>query len=96
MIDDSLSECCFQKVSALFALGASTNADWSNSASWSPSRKFPQEKPQKEVAQKCLGQMGHARAAGALRACLEQEPEAAKESQLPVRANTRLGKCASF
>ena len=56
----------------------------------------PQEKPHKEVAQKCLGQMGHARAAGALRACLEQEPEAAKESQLPVRANTRLGKCASF
>ncbi|CAJ1392249.1 unnamed protein product [Effrenium voratum] len=29
-----------------------------------------------DVAQKCLGQMGHARAAGALRQCLEKEPEA--------------------
>merc|ERR1719482_1715674 len=29
-----------------------------------------------DVAQKCLGQMGHARAAGALRACEEPEPEA--------------------
>eukprot|EP00931_Biecheleriopsis_adriatica_P116716 TRINITY_DN92326_c0_g1_i1.p1 TRINITY_DN92326_c0_g1~~TRINITY_DN92326_c0_g1_i1.p1 ORF type:complete len:1461 (-),score=378.40 TRINITY_DN92326_c0_g1_i1:60-4403(-) len=29
-----------------------------------------------DVAQKCLGQMGHARAAGALRACNEKEPEA--------------------
>jgi len=29
-----------------------------------------------DVAKKCLGQMGHARAAGALRACEEPEPEA--------------------
>ncbi|CAL1170401.1 unnamed protein product [Cladocopium goreaui] len=29
-----------------------------------------------DVAQKCLGQMSHARAAGALRQCPEQEPEA--------------------
>jgi len=29
-----------------------------------------------DVASKCLGQMGHARAAGALRACEEPEPEA--------------------
>lgn len=29
-----------------------------------------------DVAQKCLGQMGHARAAGALRLCEEPEPEA--------------------
>jgi len=29
-----------------------------------------------DVAQKCLGQMSHARAAGALRACSEPEPEA--------------------
>eukprot|EP00928_Gymnodinium_smaydae_P021431 TRINITY_DN1835_c1_g1_i2.p1 TRINITY_DN1835_c1_g1~~TRINITY_DN1835_c1_g1_i2.p1 ORF type:complete len:1445 (-),score=352.81 TRINITY_DN1835_c1_g1_i2:414-4748(-) len=29
-----------------------------------------------DVAQKCLGQMGHARAAGALRACEEPEPDA--------------------
>jgi len=29
-----------------------------------------------DVAQKCLGQMSHARAAGALRQCHEQEPEA--------------------
>jgi intraflagellar transport protein 140 len=29
-----------------------------------------------DVAQKCLGQMGHARAASALRACVDSEPEA--------------------
>ena len=33
-----------------------------------------------DVAQKCLGQMSHARAAGALRQCYEPEPEVLQRS----------------
>jgi len=54
-----------------------------------------------DVAQKCLGQMGHARAAGALRACLEQEPEArlaivAVHLDMVDHAEQLLKKCGRY
>ncbi|CAE7303974.1 Ift140 [Symbiodinium natans] len=54
-----------------------------------------------DVAQKCLGQMGHARAAGALRACLEQETEArlaivAVHLDMVDDAEQLLKKCGRF
>jgi len=54
-----------------------------------------------DVVQKCLGQMGHARAAGALRACGEPEPEArlavvAVHLDMIPDAETLLRKCNRY
>mmetsp|Transcript_76222 Transcript_76222/g.166365 ORF Transcript_76222/g.166365 Transcript_76222/m.166365 type:complete len:843 (-) Transcript_76222:160-2688(-) len=51
-----------------------------------------------DIAQKCLGQMGHARAAGAVRACEEPEPEAqlaalAVQLEMIDEAEMLLTKC---
>jgi len=54
-----------------------------------------------DVAQKCLGQMGHARAASALRACVDSEPEAklaiiAVHLDMVEEAEALYKKCGRF
>eukprot|EP00927_Polykrikos_kofoidii_P019571 TRINITY_DN19165_c2_g1_i1.p1 TRINITY_DN19165_c2_g1~~TRINITY_DN19165_c2_g1_i1.p1 ORF type:complete len:1451 (-),score=223.71 TRINITY_DN19165_c2_g1_i1:186-4538(-) len=68
---------------------------------WESMSKMCVKTGRPDVAQKCLGQMGHARAAGALRSCEETEPEArlaivAVHLDMISDAEALLKKCGRF
>lgn len=72
-----------------------------SSGVWESMSKMCVKTGRLDVAQKCIGQMGHARAAGALRACEEPETEAklavvAVHLDMIEDAETLLKKCSRW